>query len=171
MSVSVQFCPDRVRGVQHCPAVFNSIPHRPAVFRCLVVPSCSTVSVSVQLRPDSPKCSTLFDIFQQCPTAFSSVQQCTRTCHAYSGCTWVFLSGLTYSCWVPSHLVSSLPCLCWACYCAKLLLFSPLLSILYRFFSISVLVRLAIVQWDAMTPECLCVLYLSHLSCSTLNPF
>ena len=83
-----------------------------------------------------------------------------------------FPSGLTYSCWVPSHLVSSLPCSCWACYCAKLLLFPPRLSILYRFFSISVLVRLAIVQWDAcflllllhtaMTHECLCVLSLSQ---------
>ena len=76
--VRVQFCPDRVRGVQHCPAVFSSIQHRPAVFRCLVVPSCSTVSVGVQLRPDRLKCSTLFDIVQQCPTASSSVQQCTR---------------------------------------------------------------------------------------------
>ena len=48
VSVSVQFCPDRVRGVQHCLAVFSSIQHRPAVFRSLVVPSCSTVSVGVQ---------------------------------------------------------------------------------------------------------------------------
>ena len=78
VSVGVQICPDCVRGVQHCLAVFSSIQHRPAVFRCLVVPSCSTVSVSVQLRPDSTKCSTLFDIVQQCPTASSSVQQCTR---------------------------------------------------------------------------------------------
>ena len=46
VSVSVQFCPDRVRGVQHCLAVFSSIQHRPAVFCCLVVPSCSTVSNS-----------------------------------------------------------------------------------------------------------------------------
>ena len=48
VSVSVQQCPDHVHGVQHCPAVFSSIQHRPAVFRCLVVPSCSTVSVGVQ---------------------------------------------------------------------------------------------------------------------------
>ena len=147
--MSVQFCPDRVRGVQHCPAVFSSIQHRPAVFRCLVVPSCSTVSVGVQLRPDSPSvqpCLILFSSVQPRSVVFNSVPE---LCHAYSGCTWVFLSGLTYSCWVPSHLVSSLPCSCWACYCAKLLLFPPRLSILYRFFSISVLVRLAIVQWDA----------------------
>ena len=80
VSVSVQHCPDRVHGVQHCPAVFSSIQQRPAVFRCLVVPSCvQTVSVSVQLRPNSPKCSTLFNIVQQCPPASSSVQQCIRT--------------------------------------------------------------------------------------------
>ena len=98
---SVQFCPDRVRGVQHCLAVFSSIQHRPAVFRCLVVPSCSTVSVSVQLRPDSTKCSTLFDIVQQCPTASSSVQQCTRP----SPC--VFWLHLSFSQWTYILLLSS----------------------------------------------------------------
>ena len=55
-------------------------------------------------------------------------------------------------------------------------IFPPRLSILYRFFSISVLVRLAIVQWDAcflllllhiaMTHECLCILRFSNLCCS-----
>ena len=166
MSNSVRTVSEVFNTVQQCSVVSNT------VLQCFSgaqlfnsVRGCSNCVRTVwSVQP----CLILFSSVQ---TAFSSVPQCTRTCHAYSGCTWVFLSGLTYSCWVPSHLVSSLPCLCWACYCAKLLLFSPLLSILYRFFSISVLVRLAIVQWDAMTPECLCVLYLSHLSCSTLNPF
>ena len=110
--------------VQQCPWVFNCIRN---------------------VRSVQP-CSILFSSVQTRPAVFNSVPDLR---HAYSGCTWVFPSGLTYSCWVPSHLVSSLPCSCWACYCAKLLLFPPRLSILYRFFSISVLVRLAIVQWDA----------------------
>ena len=164
VSVSVQFCPDRVRGVQHCPAVFSSIQHRPAVFRCLVVPSCVQqcpwVFNCVRTVRSVQPCLILFSSVQPRPAVFNSVPDLR---HAYSGCTWVFPSGLTYSCWVPSHLVSSLPCSCWACYYAKLLLFPPRLSILYRFFSISVLVRLAIVQWDAcflllhtaMTHECL----------------
>ena len=98
---SVQFCPDCVRGVQHCLAVFSSIQHRPAVFRSLVVPSCSTVSVRVQLRPNSTKCSTLFDIVQKCPTASSSVQQCTRP----SPC--VFWLHLSFSQWTYILLLSS----------------------------------------------------------------
>ena len=81
MSVSVQFCPDRVRGVQHCLAVFSSIQHRPAVFCCFngaqlfnSVRECSTASGM----------SEVFNLVRYCSAVSNRVQQCSAVYQTFA---------------------------------------------------------------------------------------
>ena len=94
--------------------------------------------------------SEVFNLVRYCSAVSNRVQQCSTVYQNFAMHILVALEffPVDLHTLVEFLAILFLPCLALAELLAKLLLFPPLLSILYRFFSISVLVRPAIVQWD-----------------------